>query len=272
MHKMLLVSKYTAIRQLVSSHLLRVLSIYASEKKISKVPESGIALYKSREICKVLYISGVAPSLAKVYQISASAIANQVVSHFCDFGESFRVKVVPPAWIHIEVVDCVIADWLESLVSETNPFFQASTNPYSFTPALSYLFPIQYAYARCCSLLRLAKHEGITLFDEVRQIPWLDSQAKLCLNDAASQSLIAKLIAVVDDLVCVNIASASHWHSKARSLSQAFERFWSHNCIWGEVKVFPELAHARFGLILATQKILRFLLEDKLGIIALSEL
>jgi len=64
--------------------------------------------------------------------------------------------------------------------------------------------------------------------------------------------------------------------SHAVALCEGFELFsrFAHGCrIWGEVKIHdPELAQARLGLLIATQLVLRSVLEDKLGIVAPVEL
>ncbi|BAZ15859.1 arginyl tRNA synthetase anticodon binding protein [Calothrix sp. NIES-4071] len=267
---MILVSKYTAIKQLINSHLQEALSIYTSEKKILTFALEEIAARKSKEICKVLYISEIAFKLAKVYGTSASVIANQVVSHFCDCKENFMFKAVE-GLIHIEVGDSVIAVFLQSLV-EQHSF---PTLPHSHTPRLrnshTASFSIQYAHARCCSLLLIALHSGLISFERPLQISWLDSQGKLRFNSDESQRLIANLVEVVDDLVCVDRPDA-YWHSKALNLSQALICFWRHTRIWSEVKVKPELVRTHIGLIVATQQILRLLLEEKLNSVAWFEM
>lgn len=265
---MILVSKYTAIRQQVRGHLLKRLSIYTNENKLLPFALASVWVRKSKETCKVLYISEVAFKAAKVYGISASVIASQLVSHFCDCNENFMLKAAA-GLIYIEVAPSVIATCLQSVVDQhTDTLYHTDTRTHSDTPP----FLIQYTHARCCSLLRLAGHEGLISFDQPLQVSWLDSQSKLRFNSHESQRLIASLVEIVDDLVCIDLRSPTYWHSKALNLSQALECFWRHTRIWGEVKNQPELVRAYIGLIVVTQQILRLLLEEKLNSAACFEI
>ncbi len=129
------------------------------------------------------------------------------------------------------------------------------------------LFTAQYVHARCCSLVRLARQEEF--MSSSRYIPWLDADEKLRLTQEHSLELIAELVKVVDNLEFYSVVKLE---KAALKLSLAFDRFWSHCRILGEMKTSPELAQARLGLVMATQSILRFLLEDKLGLSAFKKL
>jgi len=133
-------------------------------------------------------------------------------------------------------------------------------------------------------------------------IPWLDKGDRLRLVHPAERNLISQLIAVLDNLAPIlgnctqekpvptqnNIVGTRHcrllYHSGAtgidinylkiaNSLSVAFQTFYSQCRIWGEVKIeTPKLAQARLGLVLATQSLLRFILEELLSAVAPLEL
>jgi hypothetical protein len=149
------------------------------------------------------------------------------------------------------------------------------------------LFPVQYAHARCCSLVLLAHREGLIKLREPvpnsspsfwsiispNPIPWLNSDGRLRLNHPDESRLIAELVEVVDNIECPDVRGSVKWEKAAVNLSQAFENFWCNCRIWGEVKIIsPELAQARLGLLMATQSVLRFVLEENLGTFAPLEL
>ncbi|BAZ38849.1 arginyl tRNA synthetase anticodon binding protein [Calothrix sp. NIES-4101] len=279
-NQMLLVSKYTAIKQLVNSYLQESLSTYAGYAKNLYIPANENLVYQSRDKSKVLYISGIALKLAKSHHLDASEIANQIASHFsrnCD--KSFRVEVLAPAWIRIQVADTVVASCLQSLVEfagEQASFFHTSmASP--ILPINDSIFLAQYAHARCCSLLGLAQRQGLIQIDQNLQIPWLIkdeiSNDTFRCTDVLSRCLIGEIVTVLDDLADINHSDIGHWQKTAISISKLFEDFWRSCRIWGEVKInSPELALTRLGLVLVTQVVLQFLLETKLGVSALREL
>ncbi|WP_337907201.1 DALR anticodon-binding domain-containing protein [Iningainema tapete] len=230
--------------------------------------------------------------MAKSEKILALEIANAIASHISrNFNKEFQLQIVSPGWIHFELTHPFLAAWLQGLVEEVGEQggrrtleqgnrgagemmnLNSPPLPDSLSPSLTNsqtLFTAQYAHARCCSLLRLAHQEGL-IKSRLQPIPWL-CEEHLRFNHPASWGLISKLVEVVDlEFSCPRSPTA--WEKVTLSLAQAFLCFWDNCRIWGETRTeFPELAQSRLGLVMATQSVLSFLLEEKLGISALNEL
>ena len=286
MHKLLHVSKNTPIKQLIYSQFLSSLSIYTNTNTILRRDNHKIPLYKSRDINRILYISGVALQLSKSQNRQGIEIACAIASHLsANCGDEFIIEIVPPGYIHFVLTDPILASWLQHLVEGMGERERGGGE--TRIENSSHLFALQYAHARCCSLIRLAQQEKLiqlgnnnlnttsAMFSVIspNPIPWLNSDRKLRFSHSASRRLISELVQVVDDLEFRFGADSVNWEKAAINLSQAFEVFWCNCRIWGEVKITsPELSQARLGLVIATQSVLRFLLEEKLGVFALVEL
>jgi arginyl-tRNA synthetase len=321
--------KYKAIKQLVSSKLAIALSTYANFLHSERTKDIKIPLSQGGYNETIVYISGIALRLAKFEKYPAIEIANGITSHIStNYDKDFKVQVVSPGWIHLELTHSLLADWLQNLTvggvieqgskskeqgtgdkeqgslsseqeermsigsfSPQHPIKSSiSSSPFS-SPNSASLFTVQYAHARCCSLLRLGVHEGLIKLresnvdegDNVKQnllssiftpnpIPWLNSDEKLRFNHPASYLLINELVRVVDKVEGSDFDDSVNWEKAALDLSRVFETFWCKCRIFGEVKTAsPELAQAKIGLALATQSVLKFVLEEKLGFFALYE-
>jgi hypothetical protein len=277
-------SRNKAIKQLVSGYLASSLGIFTNNEEMTSIKWTKIPLYQGGYNQKILYISGVAIGISKSQNSPVMEVAGAIAGYLAQNSDSlFRVKVTPPGEIHIELIDSTLAAWLQSLIVATktghlvNNFFddQLRTSLNSLK-----VFTIQYAHARCYSLLRLGNQEGLIKLDRtdiksfisVNPIPWLNDDQKVRLNHPDETFLIHQLVKVVDDLVCAD-SSSINWEKAGENLSQACENFWCNCRIWGEVKIHdPELAQARLGLLIATQLVLRSVLEEKLGVVAPLEL
>jgi hypothetical protein len=232
----------------------------------------------------------------------------------------FSIEVVSPGWIQFRLSDRSLANWLQQLI-QISPLLSNYENDsllelqrkgepgdretkvknrdsqeLEITPqgqlserskTAHTLFQVQYAHARCCSLLRLAHREGLIELSNLEcktsswqwakpnLIPWMfddpESQSRrLRLGHPAERGLMAQLLEGTDRISSLTPASAL---KLAQSLSTAFETFYSACRIWGEVKTeTPQLAQARLGLVGVTQKLLRSLLEDQLDVTAPPEL
>ncbi|PLZ97769.1 glutamate acetyltransferase [Fischerella thermalis CCMEE 5268] len=296
---MLLVSKYTAIKQLVHSYFIIALSIYTYYSKVEFLVNKKIPLSKGRNSNQVFYITGLALQLAKYEKIPAMEIAEAIASHLsANSAGVFSIQIVPPGWIHLELAHPVLASWLQRLVEkrgdsvvqgrggtedkeddlgdkedkeELVTVLFSSHSPSPQSPLPNHLFPIQYAHARCCSLVRLGEREGFITSEGA--IPWLNKQQELRFQHPSELCLLSELVQVVDELECSDSSDSVKWEKLALGLSRVFDDFWRDCRIWGEVKVkSPEIALARLGLVMATQSVLRILLEEKLGILAVLEL
>ncbi|HLO88512.1 MAG TPA: DALR anticodon-binding domain-containing protein [Nostocaceae cyanobacterium] len=244
-----------------------------------------ISLYKGVDHEKTLYISGVALQLAKFHNSPAIEIARGIADHLtatCD--GLLSVQIVPPGWIHLELTAPALATWLHNLTLEGLGLEEIASRKITSVSSSVLLFSVQYSHARCYALLRLAeKKELIQLREQniapnayslfaAQPIPWLNDEGRLRFNQPDEMHLIDQLIQIIDDWVCDNHDSIN-WESSAGKLSQAFENFWCNCRIWGDVTLTtPELAQARLGLLIATQLVLRLLLEVKLGVVAPVEL
>ncbi|MBN3923198.1 DALR anticodon-binding domain-containing protein [Nostoc sp. NMS4] len=301
MHYRLPVSKYTSIKQLLYSYLIKSLSIdtYKSENRC--IEDEIIHLYKGRDDNRVFYTSSVSLRLSKSQNRKAMELASAIASDLSGICEDvFSIQIVPPGWINFELTHSTLATWLQSLVvgsgGAINSKFKIQNSKlknFCLLPSLSQCpmphaqFAIQYAHARCCSLVLLAHREGLIKLREPvansspafwdvispNPLPWLNWDGTPRLNHPDERRLIGELIQVVDNIECPDVSGSVKWEKVALNLSQAFEKFWSNCRIWGEVKITsPELAQARLGLLMATQSVLRFVLEESLGVFAPLEL
>lgn len=305
-----------AIKQLLLSRLQAVLVLYIPDALVL-TQLRHISLHQAKDFSRVLYVSGLAFQLSQVKNIPALEIASALSSKLvvdittlvggaakssgagtdeaeccwrkkpvaANLFQEFTVQVVPPGWIRLEVTEPTIAAWLQRLVS--SPQLQnTSKEEHRFTRNdTSRLFAVQYAHARCCSLLQMAHREklitlkasntsrAVFLTVAPDPIPWLNSDQIRCCH-LAERALIAQLARTLDDLYCpCNSRQPIEWEKAGLSLSQAFQSFYSCCRIWGEVKIQTlELAQVRLGLVMATQVVLRLLLQDKLGVPAPLEL
>ena len=305
-----------------------------------------IPLYRSKDRSKdakrILYISGIALKLEKIWRQSPIEIATGVAP-LIPTSPDFTVAVVPPGWIHLQLTDIGIANFLQGLVQNAYaqysiPHPQEAKNSIlckgqafkhgkaiaktqeclpreigdreniEFLENLKLrtqnlklrtppqgVFPIQYASARCYSLLRSACQEGLIVLCPLQEqaiapdglrvdvqnliaqnlvaqnISWLDERGQLRLLEPRELALISRLMATLDALA--RTPEPNKILKLALALAEDFQKFYSACRIWGKVKLEnPDLARGRLGLILGTQKLLKLLLEEGLGVVAPVEL
>lgn len=228
---------------------------------------SHIPINRSRDPRQVAYRSAIALQLGTQLARSPMELAQEIVAQF-PTPSNFAVSISPPGWIDCQLTDVGLAQWLQhwTFCAEL-----PTNTPFSPQPVEG--FPLQYAHARCCALLRLADREGLIVLQSSATdveivapdpFPWLDATQSLYLQHPAERSLISQLVAVVDAL---ETPTSQILGKLAICLSEAFQGFYSQCSMFGDVKTAnPPLAIGRSGLVGATQKVLKCLLEERFGI------
>lgn len=234
----------------------------------SSVPDlPTIAVYRLKNSPTVIYRSSIALSLQRSTNLSSLAIANILLNYLSQLHTTsqpvldFTVEKSDRSFLDFHLSDRSIALWLQ-LLSSSVPL------PFSPSPPLSpprNVFPIQYVHARCCSILRLAEQEGLIT---LKSPNWFATAP--ILAHPAELNLIDRLLQVTDAKAS---SQPQDWFKLATFLSEAAIELHRLCPIWDKTDPnFPELARARLGLISLTQYFLKSLLQDRMGVVAISEL
>lgn len=284
-------SNWPAIKQFLQQQVQVAIDLYTQRSGMRCVPLDASSIPLQGLNDKIgLYRCAIALKLSNLWHLNAIEIASGLVDCLptCNittgrFVLEFTVEVVPPGWINFQLTAEGLAAWLQFKVqiSESgvrSPCIDADSSRLPSTRLNSKLnpqFPLQYAHARCCSLLRLGHREGLIELSnpnpdipafqiiDPAPIPWLDGLQQLRFVHPAELRLIACLWAIADDSSC----------NEGVNLVNAFESFYSSCRIFGEVKTqTPELAIARLGLVAVSQLLLSLLLQECWGISAPIEL
>lgn len=303
--------KNPSIKRLLQEKLLESAIFFTQRQDIrdsddlfKRIASATIPLCRLKKSAGTVYRCALALRLANIMKLSPQAIASQLVdfltvlnSQKSDRGIAeamgdrplldFTVELVNSGWINFYLSDRALAVWLQHLPLSETLYHRGVEKEIKekFSEMDGNVFPIQYAHARCCSLLRLAHQQGIIKLNnldlnrsswqwlEPNPIPWFNSDSEprnFQLVHPAEQHLIGYLLEVVDAL---ESPQQQDWIKLATFLSQATLDFYGSCRIWGEVnRQTPNLARARLGLIAVTQFLLRWLLREQIGILAPLEL
>ena len=266
-----------SIQQILTQNIERSTIAFLPNSHVANIP-----LYRLKNTSKIIYRCAIALSLQKnnncfiapLYLASKGVlsieIARDIVNCLYDLSTTsqptldFSVRVVDPGWIDFHLSDRSLALWLQQLFQQT--FLPVSFPPPPSSPSLN-VFPIQYAHARCCSLLRLAEREGsIDLTDS----NLFDLSKLLLLLHPAERNLISQLLELADAKASTQ---SQNWFKLAERSSFVLLELHRQCPIWERSKPhFPELARARLGLIKITQYFLNWLLLEKIGVTAPEQL
>jgi arginyl-tRNA synthetase len=258
----------TIVKELKKS-IDRVLQQNSSTAVLEK---ERIQLYLFRENTSIIYRCAIAHQLTTILKLSALEIAERLVENI---ESNLKIEVLPTGWIDFRYCDRDIANWLEE-----SSGFQFNECDCRLDIDSDRIFIVQYAHARCCSLLLLGetinlielkdKQFKLTVWQISSSISWLDERGNLRSSHPTEIFLIERLFAVMDEL---NDCQSKHIFRQIVLLSEALLKFWDDCRIYGDTsKKTPQLAKARVGLVATTQLLLKIYLEKVVGISASIEL
>jgi hypothetical protein len=223
------------------------------------------------------YRSAIALQLSGRYKKATAAIASTLADILARQQSQWEIQVSEGSWIEGRLRDRVLAHWLQQWLDEIP--INAGKNE-SFTPLTPALLPIQYAHARCCSILHLAHRDRLIQlvnpdtpppwsWQSPQTLSWLDGR-QLRLRDRAEMALLGQIWDLADAMAA---EETSDWLKLGYRLSEAVLQFEQTCRIWGEVKrEQPQLAQTRLGLIAIAQMVLWGLLRECLSATPRSEL
>jgi DALR anticodon binding domain len=230
-------------------------------------------------------------------QILGAAILQQWASQPEAIRFSPKLWIHPNGWLYAHFGTDDLAQWLQRLTLET-PTLDQTREPKAIESSISHepvLFTLQYAHARCCSLLRLAQQEGLLEYGDnfvpgVHTNPfehqgtalWQTDTGELYLRTSSEKAILQALMAFPQSLSpqkviyrCPQSIDSftesrlewslpyTHLHKQAEVWGALFSNFYRDCRLFGAVQTHePKLTQARFALVYIVKKVLAFLLED----------
>ncbi len=236
---------------------------------------------------------------------AAQHVGTQILQTFAQHSkaESFSPKLWmhPEGWLYADFDSNNLAKFLQylttaepTLLAVASPRQTSEISPLTISSD-PVLFKLQYAHARCCSLLRLAHQEKFLPFDNLEHYfrdcgtsLWQTDSGELRLHTKAEQALLLVLLQFPQSLTPQKVVYGccaptvlgaetrvmwplppAHLRKQSMFLGQLFSNFYSDCRLFGDIQTHePQLASARFALVLILKKVLAFVLEDILQLTA----
>lgn len=251
---------------------LQRLLVFGSLLEFTEFPGGfeEIPAYRIRNNTVMGYRSAIALQLSAKNPEMAIAISQSLVKILEETQSEWEFQALESGWIEGKLCDGAIAHWLQCCLEDesiSNAVLEGET------PLTAELFPIQYAHARCCSLLQMGhRSRMIELVDPDTEPPWrwrkprqIFEASPLLFQHPAEWALLGQFGDVLDGIA---IAPETPKLKSARRLSEAWLNFERTCRIWGEVqRNQPQLAQMRLGSIAIAQRLLWRLLREHLDAI-----
>jgi arginyl-tRNA synthetase len=211
------------------------------------------------------YTSPIALSLADQLGRSPLEIARVIERVMVELSsDRFSVAVGGEGWLNFRLSDRLIADNLRALYQaiDRNEIVIPIPNLAQNFPGYTY---VQYAYARCCALLCLARERE--LIGDLHNPNWqfLDPAGGLYLRESAEVKLVLCLVAIADEVA--QGVKGSILPKLDRDVAIKFSKNLAANFLhfYDECRIVSmdcNLGVARIGLVATTQKVITYLASE----------
>lgn len=298
-------SENLSLKQLIQKELLVAIALYQQQhpevnnwKQITASLSEKIILCDSKNLTWALkYRCAISFPLANLVNLSPLSVAYQLVTLLPSPSKNtinntsleVAVAVLNSGWIDFFLCDrvilapnqnCNLAIWLEhlaiSIVKQSNQKYLLPKK----SKKIDNLFPLQYIYGRCNSLLSLGETTGLISLEtenlahtywQIKKpfpVDWSDFQSNLCLIQPQEWDLLRQLFIILDYLAENKKYSREHWLQFTKNFSQVWLKFTAHCRFCGEIsQQAPQLAIARLFVIAVTHWCLKNILISQLNII-----
>ncbi|VEP16940.1 conserved hypothetical protein [Hyella patelloides LEGE 07179] len=292
--------------------MLKAIAIYQEQHSeinnwqqiVTSLSEKIILLPPQNSSWALVYRCAIAFPLANLAKLSPLLIARQLVSllpsktekTLVEEGLEVAVAVAKSGWIDFSVCDRKISEqhqkrnliiWLDRLVVGMSAQSHQKMLHLSIKKGKrsTKLFPLQYIYGRCNSLLQLGEREGLIILEtenfrdlrwQIKQpspLKWIDDRGNLCLFCPQAKDLLWQICLIMDYLADTKEYSLEHWKKFTYQMSEVWLNFMANCGFCGEIQQHnPSLAIARLGLISLTHWCLQAILMSQLNIIPQKEI
>jgi arginyl-tRNA synthetase len=224
------------------------------------------------------YTCAIAFSLAHQLGRSPLSVAQMLVEPVSELvGDRFRVMVAGDGWLNFDLWDWFMAESLSALSQELEARRDRTNRTAVLTSGAINNFSgyshIQYAYARCSALLRLAQQQE--LIGDLQGFSWqlLDSEGDFYLRSTTEQRLVCCLLTVGDEIGQNSVSSHKLDHHVVNQLSKKSGKKLSKNLATNFLNFYDscqilsadhEVAMARIGLVVTVKRAIAHLMADQI--------
>ena len=239
--------KKLSIKQLIQEKLIQAIALYQQQSlDVNYFPEISPFLAEKIILCpldgsskKLVYRCAIPFFMANISKLSPLYIADCLIALLNNQSkpiasqECFEVAiyVTKSGWIDFCISDRSLVIWLNQLVTEikVNASFSPEKILVNKSKVLDKLFPLQYIYGRCFSLLNLGIAEKVINFKADKFTLKSDNLLeKLWLLNPQEKNLIRQICLMMDYLALKKTYDFKHWREFTRNLSEVWLEFVPH--------------------------------------------